>query len=159
MSQSRHVPFIAQREVSECGAACLAMVLGAYGQHRGIDEVRARCGSGRSGTTALAIASAARAFGLACKGVRLESTDLADMELPAILHWEFSHFVVLERFTRSGAMIIDPAVGPLAVSNEQLNKSFTGVALVFESNDAFEQIARKLPSFGRYLAVFREFTT
>ncbi len=56
----------------------------------------------------------------------------------SILHWQFNHFVVFERLTREGAEIVDPGSGRRKVSREELGRSFTGVALMFELGEDFE---------------------
>ncbi|HEY6927714.1 MAG TPA: peptidase domain-containing ABC transporter, partial [Steroidobacteraceae bacterium] len=77
--------------------------------------------------------------------------------LPAILHWEFNHFVVLERLHRhGGATIIDPARGRLKVSAELLARCFTGVVLTFAPTSALTQRRRRRPELSRYRALVRE---
>src|SRR4051812_27556745 len=102
------VPFIPQMEVVECGAAALAMVLAAYGHHAPLSELRQDCGVSRNGVNATGIVEAARKLGLEADAVRAEVADLQAIPLPAILHWEFNHFVVLENVTNRGAVSLDP---------------------------------------------------
>jgi len=68
-------------------------------------------------------------MGLSARGVRLGLGALASLPKPAILHWDMNHFVVLERVTRSGIVIMDPTAGRIAIPWKDVNKSFTGVAL------------------------------
>ena len=51
------VRFIPQLETSECGAACLAMVLDAHGADWSPSEVRERCGTGRENRLAIIVYS------------------------------------------------------------------------------------------------------
>ena len=106
------VPYVAQMEAVECGAACLAMVLAHHGHHVPLSEVRETCAVSRDGVNALAILRAAENYGLNAKAYRAELKGLEQVALPAILHWNFSHFVVLERLARDGgARVVDPAQG------------------------------------------------
>lgn len=135
----RTIPFIRQVTDADCGAACLAMVLGAHGRRVPLDEVRRTVGCKEAGADAATLLEAGAHYGLGGRGLRID--DLARLgSLPrgAILHWHFHHFVVLERVDRKGgAWILDPAQGGRYVSREELDRSFTGVALVFEKEESF----------------------
>ncbi|BDU74938.1 NHLP family bacteriocin export ABC transporter peptidase/permease/ATPase [Mesoterricola silvestris] len=151
----KRVDFIAQMEATECGAAALAMVLAHHGHHAPLAEVRQACGISRDGASALALVKAAHAFGLEAEGVRLEVEDLFRLPLPAILHWDFDHFVVLERVGRTGATLVDPAHGRRRVDRLELGRSFTGAALLFRPTPALAPRARMRPSLAKYREVFR----
>ncbi len=152
----RRVPYIPQFEIVECGAASLAMVMAYHGRYVPLAEIRQACGVSRDGASALGIITAARANGFEAAGFQANPEDLADLPLPAILHWDFNHFVVLEHVRTSGATVVDPAFGPRFVSNEQLHKSYTGVALAFEPGPEFETRRRQRPSIDRYVRLVRQ---
>jgi len=152
---SRRVPFVAQMEAVECGAASLAMILAYHGQHVPLSEVRQACGISRDGSTAKNIVVAARSYGLVPRAARMEPAMLALCDGPAILHWDMNHFVVLDHLTQKGAYIADPGVGPRFVSREALGESFTGICIQFEPGPAFVQRARARVSLGRYLALLK----
>ncbi|MCG8456579.1 MAG: cysteine peptidase family C39 domain-containing protein, partial [Holophagales bacterium] len=107
----RRVPFVQQLSAVECGAACLTMVLRYHGCKAPVAEVRDVCGVGRDGVTALSLLRAARSYGLEAKGFSVALEKLPGFATPAILHWRFNHFVVLERCTAKGVVIVDPAAG------------------------------------------------
>ena len=151
----RRVDFIAQMEATECGAAGLAMILAYHGHHAPLPEVRQACGISRDGASALAIVTAARSYGLEAQGVRLELEQLPLLPLPAILHWDFDHFVVLERVGRTGATLVDPAHGRRRVDLREMGRSFTGAALVFSPTGALPRRSRVRPSLAKYREVFR----
>jgi ABC-type bacteriocin/lantibiotic exporter with double-glycine peptidase domain len=134
----RTIPCIRQLEDADCGAACLAMVLGYFGQHADLGELRDLTGADRDGVTALAIVNAARACKLRARGVKADIGDLRHLPRGSVLHWDFSHFVVFERTARRGALIIDPAHGRRVVSAEDLRRAYTGVAIIFEPADDFD---------------------
>ena len=73
---SRGIPPIRQMEDADCGAACLAMVLGYFGKRADLRELRDATGAGRDGVTALSIVNAARAYGLRARGVKADTGDL-----------------------------------------------------------------------------------
>lgn len=131
------VPFIPQTTPTDCGAACLAMILSFYGREARTDDIRELLGSGRDGANALAIVDAAAAYGLRARGVRIEPEDLKEVDEPIVLHWRMRHFVVFDKVTTDGYRVIDPGVGPRIVSASEMDRAFTGVAVVFEPTDKF----------------------
>jgi ATP-binding cassette, subfamily B, bacterial len=135
----RRVPVINQLSNSECGAACLAMILGYHGRRTTISECRAYCEGGRDGVSAQAIASAAQHFGLLVKAYALEPDDLESITLPAIVHWGFNHFVVVEKKSPGKVSIVDPAFGRQHVTAQTFDENFTGVALTFERGPLFNR--------------------
>ncbi|HVP65976.1 MAG TPA: peptidase domain-containing ABC transporter [Anaeromyxobacteraceae bacterium] len=151
----RRVRYIPQIETTECGAACLAMVLAYHGHNAPLPEVRQRCGVSRSGADALAIARAARRYGLEADGVKVEMGQLGELPLPAILHWDFEHFVVLESLERDRVTIVDPATGRRRLSLEEMGRHFTGIALVLAPTSELEPRARTRPSLAKYGELFR----
>ena len=133
------VPQVMQMEALECGAACLAMILAYYGRWVPLEEVRLACGVSRDGSKAGNVVRAAQSYGLASKGVTCSTEKLRSKTFPCIIFWNFNHFVVLRGFKGKYALINDPAQGQLKVPLDQFEESFTGVVLLFEKTDAFEE--------------------
>jgi ATP-binding cassette, subfamily B, bacterial len=150
---SRHLEHVQQMTATDCGAACLSMVLRFYGRTHPLDELRDAMGVDHNGVSALGILRAARSYGLRGRGVRVDDLDELDM-LPAgtILHWEFNHFVVFERVDRHVPVILDPAHGRRRVPRAEFEEAFTGVALLLEPGEAFEASGRRQPLLRRYFA-------
>jgi ATP-binding cassette, subfamily C, bacterial len=144
------VPTVMQMEVLECGAACLGMILGHFGQFVPLATLREEAHVSRDGTTALQVARVARSRGLQAQGKRLELTDLDNIATPFIAYWGFNHFVVIEGWNRKGVFLNDPGTGPRTISWQQMDQEFTGVAIEFAVTDAFRTSA-KPPSVLRRL--------
>ena len=127
-----------QMEASECGAACLAMILAYYGKWIPIEKIRTDCDVSRDGSTAKNILKAARSYGLAAKGYKLEPDALKEQGVfPCIIHWNLNHFVVLKGFKGDKVYLNDPAYGDYTVSAEVFDKSFTGICLMFDPSEVF----------------------
>ena len=137
MSKVAKVPVVMQMEALECGAASLGMVLAYYGKWLTLEELRADCGVSRDGSNARNLLVVARANGLKAQGYRMEPENLRKITFPAIIHWNFNHFVVLNGFKKKRAVINDPARGTVEVTLEDFDKSFTGIVLTFEKTDDF----------------------
>jgi ABC-type bacteriocin/lantibiotic exporter with double-glycine peptidase domain len=138
----RRVEYVAQLERAECGAACLLMVLSYHGQHRPLSELSTACGVSRDGTSARAIALAAQQYGLAVQAYRGGPETLAELSTPAILHWRPAHYVVLERVTKNGAVIVDPQAGRRRVDQAELRAMFQGTVLTFSPGPKFVRIPK-----------------
>ncbi len=138
------VPVVMQMEALECGAACLTMVLAYYGKWIPLEQVRSDCGVSRDGSKAKNILRAARSYGLVAKGYRYETESLRNEgKFPCIIHWNFSHFVVLTGFRGNKAILNDPAKGTYAVSMETFDSSFSGICLMFEPGEEFKPSGKK----------------
>lgn len=141
--RSPRVPFVPQVELTDCGAACLGMVLGSYGIASDQQSLRSALGAKRDGVSARRILAVARENGLPGRGVRMEPADFAFIPCPAILHWGMTHFVVLESARRDSITVVDPMSGVRRMSYAEVDRSFTGVALVFEEPPEVNAAAAK----------------
>jgi len=126
-----------QMEALECGAASLCMVLAYHGRWVPLEQLRSDCGVSRDGCNARNVYRAAVSYGLKPTAYRMEPDELRDIKCPAIIHWNFNHFVVLNGFKKKGAVINDPGRGTVEVSFEEFDKSFTGIVMVFEPTAEF----------------------
>ena len=134
----RRLPIVVQSEASECGIACLAMVAGYFGLQTDLTSMRRRLAPSLKGLTLKHIAEIASSIGLSARGVKANIGDLTRLRLPAILHWDMNHFVVLSRAGGDVVIIHDPAIGRKKVRLADLSQHYTGVAMEFFPNPRFE---------------------
>jgi ATP-binding cassette subfamily B protein len=139
----RKVPPVLQLTAVECGAACLAMILSYYGRQTRVAEIRDGYGIGRDGLSALDIIKAARHYGMRGRAISIRGQidDLRFVSFPAIVYWEFNHFMVIERWSAKYVDVIDPAVGRKRLSREEFELGFTGVVIILEPGEQFDRHA------------------
>ena len=139
----RRLPVILQTEAAECGLACLAMVLGYHGVITDLATLRGRHAISLKGMTLTNLAKMAGDEKLGFRAVRLELADLVKLRLPAILHWDLNHFVVLKSVKAGGVVVHDPGMGERHYSMAEVSKHFTGVALELWPDPGFERRKEK----------------
>ena len=136
-------PTVLQMEALECGAACLAMILGYYGKTVSLEKIRTDCGVSRDGVKATHIFKAAEKYGLKGNGYKMELSALKLLTAPVILFWNFNHYVVFEGFKGKKACINDPAAGRRLIDTEEFNEAYTGVVLALEKTESFSKGGEK----------------
>ena len=129
MRWRRRVPVIHQTETAECGLACLAMICGHFGKNIDLIYLRRKFNLSARGATLAGINGIAEQLGMATRALSLELDELRVLKTPCILHWDFSHFVVLVSVKRNRYVLHDPARGIRYISREEMSRYFTGVAL------------------------------
>jgi ATP-binding cassette subfamily B protein RaxB len=118
-----------QSETAECGLACIAAIARFHGADCELSGLRLRFGPSNRGTTLSHLIRIAAEVGITPRPLRAEPQDLPDLKLPAILHWDLSHYVVLQSVSKRRCRIMDPALGPRDLDIAELSRHFTGIAL------------------------------
>lgn len=133
LSRRGRTPMIHQDEAAECGLACLAMIASHHGHDVDLLGLRARFGVSIKGMTLPTLLRIASDLKLDTRPLRCEPEEFGEIALPAILHWNFNHFVVLTKIRGRGAdrrySINDPANGERVVTAEAMSSHFTGIAI------------------------------
>jgi ATP-binding cassette subfamily B protein RaxB len=129
-----------QAEAAECGLASIAMVAAHYGHKVNVGGLRRLFPASMRGTTLAALMNIASELELAPRALRLELDELPKLQLPAILHWDVDHFVVLESVGRGKATVLDPAFGRRILTIGEVGRHFTGVALELTPTSAFKPV-------------------
>lgn len=123
--------------LAECGAACLAMILSAYGRHTRVAECRDLLHVGRDGASALQLARLGRRLGMRVRALSVGLEELADVRGPCLIHWNFNHYLVLESWDGRRATVVDPAAGRRVIPYDAFSDGFTGIVLEFTPGPDF----------------------
>ena len=146
-SRFRYLPLVRQAEATECGHACLAMIAYWFGHRIDLVSLRLSHATSANGLSVHSMALVAEQLELKARALRLEPQHLAHLRMPAVLHWDMNHFVVLKSVGRRTVVIHDPARGVRRLSIEQLAHHFTGIAVEFSEAENFtpQRRERRLP--------------
>ncbi len=136
-------PFYRQHDSTDCGPACLRMVAKYFGKTYSLGFLRVQCFIDKEGVSLRGIESAAEACGFRAVSVRIpfrnigSKASLLNAPLPAILHWNGNHFVVVYHISKKYVKIADPAHGKIRLSYHEFKRYWirndeTGIALLLE---------------------------
>jgi HlyB family type I secretion system ABC transporter len=144
--RTRKIDFIMQIDEMDCGAASLAMICRHFGRKISLARIRELCHTATDGTSLKALCRAATELGLAARALKISLRNLSKMPLPAIVHWEGDHWMVLydvaERFVR----VADPALGLRKLPRVEFEAKWTGYAALFDYTPTFEQAPETKPT-------------
>jgi ATP-binding cassette, subfamily B, bacterial CvaB/MchF/RaxB len=133
----RRVPLILQSEAPECGIACVAMIAGYHGFRTDLSAMRMRLSPSMKGVTLQHIAAIAGTMKMSLRGVQAPLQGLGRLRLPAILHWDMNHFVVLTRADANRIVVHDPARGKRVLLLSEASRHYTGVAAELTPSTGF----------------------
>ncbi|WP_306520631.1 peptidase domain-containing ABC transporter [Rheinheimera sp.] len=136
---SKQLPVYLQSEIAECGITCIAMVACYHGFKTNMLAMRQKYPTGLHGVTVKQIVQISDELGLSARVLKLDLGQLAKVKKPAILHWNFNHFVTLAKVTSRGITIHDPAKGRLNLDWNQVSESFTGIVIELVPSGNFER--------------------
>ena len=158
-SGKHKVPVIQQTAMAECGLACLAMVSSFHGYKTDLNSLRRRFPVTLRGVTLKGLMATADRLSFASRPLKLDIEEMKELQLPAILHWNLNHFVVLVAVGRGTITIHDPAQGRRVLSIEEVSKHFTGIALELTPAPGFKEVddrkSMRLTDFWTRISGFR----
>jgi ATP-binding cassette subfamily B protein RaxB len=144
-TRTRRLPVILAAEAAECGLGCLTMISRYYGHDVDLNGLRQRFALSMAGASLRGLMSLADQLGFSSRALRVELSGLKKVRLPAILHWNLDHFVVLKSVTRRHAVIHDPAGGAKTLPLHEVSNHFTGVVLELSPAVSFKPISARAP--------------
>jgi HlyB family type I secretion system ABC transporter len=155
----RRFPHVRQLDAMDCGAAALAMVCRHYGRAVNITRIRQLAFTSTDGTSLRAICRAATELGLAARAVKASVKNLEQMPLPAIVHWDGNHWIVLYDVGPTHVRVADPGIGLRKLSRAEFEAKWSGYAALFDYTDAFENAPVEAASFAWLYPFLRPFSS
>ncbi|SHI47417.1 peptidase domain-containing ABC transporter [Flavobacterium terrae] len=146
------ITFYNQLESTDCGAACLSMIISYYGKKISLSQVKKQFEFTRIGVSIQDIVEVATNVGFQATPLKLAQDQLEQIPLPCILFWKQDHFVVLEKITRKKGEtfyhILDPGYGKIIIDSSVFLKEWQGnnekgVGIVFQVTDSFKEFEWK----------------
>jgi HlyB family type I secretion system ABC transporter len=153
----RKIEHIMQIDEMDCGAASLGMICRHFGRKVSLARIRQLCHTATDGTSLKALSRAANELGLAARALKISLRNLPMMPLPAIVHWEGNHWIVLYDVDEQFVRVADPALGLRKLPRREFEEKWTGYAALFDYTPAFEQAPVSRPTLAWVLPFLARF--
>jgi ATP-binding cassette subfamily B protein RaxB len=142
----RHkLPVILQDEIADCGYACVAMISHYFGHRIDLYTIKKVGNLSNQGVTLLELYQLLDNLGFRNRAIRVSFSELKLVKMPAIIHWDMNHFVVLKNVTRHHIIIHDPAIGMRRITHLDASNSFTGIVLEVQPSHNFKKMTQNKP--------------
>jgi ATP-binding cassette subfamily C protein len=149
---------IRQHSEEDCGAACLASISKYYGRSFTLNHIREAVGTGQFGTSLLGLKRGAETLGFNARPVKTSPELLSRMKeapLPAIIHWQGNHWVVLYGKQGKKCVVADPAVGIRYLSKKDLAENWTDWLMLLLQPDPIRFYAQEDDKVGGFWRFFK----
>ena len=148
-------PFFAQQSGSDCGAACLVMVSRYWGKRFSVNRLRDIANVDRNGASLRGLLTAAESLGFATRPVKASLKQLAKQKLPAIVHWEGKHYIVVYEITPKYVIVADPAIGQRTLTHEEFNSDWTGYTLLLQPTAMLKETKETSTPFWQFFELIK----
>ena len=137
---TQHYPFFEQQSDSDCGVACLVMISRYWGKRFNVNQLRQIANVNREGSSLRGLITAAESIGFSPQAVKTDLPHLAKQNLPAIVHWQGNHYIVVYKITPKKVIVADPKIGRRILPWREFRANWTGYTLLLQPTALFEQI-------------------
>ncbi|MCG8363298.1 MAG: peptidase domain-containing ABC transporter [Pseudanabaenales cyanobacterium] len=152
---SGRYPFFEQQSASDCGVACLVMVGRYWGKRFSVNQLRSVANVNRDGSSLRGLITAAETIGFSHRPVKADLKSLARQQLPAIVHWQGNHYIVVYKVTPNRVIVADPALGQRALSHAEFQASWTGYTLLLQPTTFFQQAPEAKQNIWKFFKLVR----
>lgn len=152
---TRRYPFFAQQSTSDCGAACLVMVGRYWGKHFSVNRLRDIANVDRNGASLRGLAAGAESIGFTTRPVKASLNKLAEQNLPAIVHWEGKHYIVVYEVTSDRVIVADPAIGQRSLTHAQFKAGWTGYTLLLQPTALLKDAPEASTPFWQFFTLIK----
>ena len=123
-----------QDDLKDCGAACLHSIIKYYNGYVPMEEIRLAANITKEGITAYNLILAAKKYGFASHGVKIENSKLSSLSVPFIAHLDYkngrTHYIVVYKINKKSLIVMDPAIGLKKLSINEFLKNWTNIAII-----------------------------
>jgi ATP-binding cassette subfamily B protein len=152
---TQQYPLILQQSSMDCGIACLAMIGRYWGKNFSINQLRALANVDRRGTSIKGLVLAAEAVGFSTRPIKASLDQLAQQNLPAVVHWEGQHYVVVYKITKTHVIMVDPAIGQTRMPHAQFLEGWTGYALIVQPTAQLQRAPEAKQVLWRFVTLLK----
>ncbi|MEJ6486762.1 peptidase domain-containing ABC transporter [Nostoc punctiforme UO1] len=152
---TRRYSFFAQQSASDCGAACVVMVSHYWGKRFSINHLRDIANVDRNGSSLRGLTAAAESLGFNTRPVKASLEQLAKQKLPAIVHWEGKHYIVVYEITKKHVIVADPAIGQRSLSHQEFKADWTGYTLLLEPTALLKDAKETTTPFWQFFELIK----
>ncbi|PSB56123.1 ABC transporter transmembrane domain-containing protein [Chamaesiphon polymorphus] len=152
---TRRYPYYAQQSASDCGAACLVMVARYWGKKFSVNRLRDLAKVDRNGSSIKGLSAAAESVGFTTRPVKISLDRLAHQQLPAIVHWEGKHYIVVYAITNRQVIVADPAIGQRTLSHQEFIQGWAGYALILEPSALLKDAQESTTAFWQFFELLK----
>jgi HlyB family type I secretion system ABC transporter len=152
---TKSYPFYAQQSAADCGSACLVMIGNYWGKHFSINRLRDMTNVSRNGASLKAMAATAENLGFSTRPVKATLDKLAEQPLPAIVHWEGNHFIVVYEITKKRVIVCDPALGQRSLTKTEFKAGWSGYALLLQPTALLKNTKDESRSFWKFFELIK----
>ncbi len=151
-------PFFAQQSGSDCGAASLVMVSRYWGKRFSVNRIRDIANVDRNGASLRGLSAAGESIGFSTRPVKASLDQLAKQTLPAIVHWEGKHYIVVYEVTKKEVIVCDPAIGQLTLTHQEFKEKWTGYALLLQPTALFKDTKETITPFWQFFELVKPYS-
>ena len=148
-------PFFAQQSGSDCGAACLVMVSRYWGKRFSVNRLRDIANIDRNGASLRGLLTAAESIGFSTRPVKASLKELAKQKLPAIVHWEGKHYIVVYKITSKYVIVADPAIGQRTLTHAEFKADWTGYTLLLQPTAMLKETKETSTPFWQFFELIK----
>nr|AVH79655.1 cyclic nucleotide-regulated ABC bacteriocin/lantibiotic exporter [Desmonostoc muscorum PCC 7121] len=152
---TRRYPCFLQQSASDCGAACLVMVARYWGKNFSLNHLRDRANVDRNGASLRSLSAAAESLGFSTRPVKASLDQLAKQTLPAIVHWEKAHYIVVYQITKKHVIVVDPDIGQRVLKRQEFLANWTNYALLLQPTVLLQQAKEEKTSFWQFFQLVK----
>lgn len=152
---TQRYPFFEQQSASDCGAACLVMIGRYWGKRFSINRLRDIANVDRNGASLRGLAAAAESISFSSRPVKASLDRLSKQQLPAIVHWEGKHYIVVYEITRKHVIVADPAIGQRTLKHSEFQAGWTGYTLLLQPTALLKDTKEERQPFWQFFELVK----